>query len=181
MHCTCFAPVLSATSNQVLICIMAIPARSSSLRPGEHLDQTPVLGLRKRPRLGNPDDVALLGLALLIVGLETAVAAHVFAILGMPLEPLHLHHDRLLHLGGDDHAVDGNRSPDLRGCGRGGLDGGRFGAHASLPFGAATAPAVVAGEDRAISRSRITVFNRATCRRRVFSEPGFSTFSPLAW
>src|ERR1041385_6459385 len=106
MHWTCLAPVLSATSNQVRIWIMVRLGRPSALRLRHDLDEPPPLRQGDRTGLHQPHPVALVGLALLIVGLEPDVPPDVLAVLLVLLQTLHLHRDRLLHLGGDPPALD---------------------------------------------------------------------------
>src|SRR5512145_2257349 len=67
----------------------------------EHAHQPPGLAPRETAALGDRHEVALAGFALLVVGEQLARAAHVFAVLGMTLEPLDRDRDRLLHLVAD--------------------------------------------------------------------------------
>src|SRR5688572_27238161 len=109
---TIFAPVLSATSRMDLIWIMALALH---LGPGnrrvdrallEDRDEAPPLRLRERARLGDLDAVALLGVALLVVGVALGVLLEELAEARIADDALDLDDDGLVHLVADDAADD---------------------------------------------------------------------------
>src|SRR5580704_18806433 len=102
MHISLRAPELSATVSQVRI-IIIISAPLSFLLGGrflrQHFFQSPALEARKRAGGNDAYGVPLLGLALLVVGIEFLGNADHAAVLRVLHEPLHFDHDGLGHLG----------------------------------------------------------------------------------
>src|SRR5579864_4943254 len=91
------APVLSATLRRVSCWII-----SSLLCFLDDFGQAPALGLRQRPRLDDPDDVADPGRVLLVVGVQAAARPDDLLVLAVGTDHLDLDHDRLVALVRDD-------------------------------------------------------------------------------
>src|SRR5437868_12113978 len=79
--------------------------RWSSFSYLHDLCEAPVLGLRERARLDDPDDVADLRLVLLVVGMELGRAADDLLVLAVRLHRIDPDDDRLVHAARDDHAA----------------------------------------------------------------------------
>src|SRR4051812_10508705 len=96
------APVLSATLRRDS-CWITVSPRS----PGDLLDfhEPPVLRLRERPRLDDPDDVADVRLVLLVVRMELAAAPDHLLVPRVDPDQVDLDDDRLVHRVGDDDAA----------------------------------------------------------------------------
>src|SRR5580692_3817973 len=92
------APVLSATLSRVSCWII-----SPLPRLLDDLDEAPVLGLRERTRLDDPDDVTGRSRVALVVCVQPMAAPHDLLVLRVRLGRLHLDDDRLVALVGDDH------------------------------------------------------------------------------
>src|SRR5919201_7061660 len=99
------APVLSATRRRDSCWITGDPPGDglASLVPGcspgllQHLDEMPVLLLRDRPGLDDPDAVADLRRVLLVMGVELGRAPDDLLVLRMRLHRVDLDDDRLVH------------------------------------------------------------------------------------
>src|SRR6476646_1510769 len=94
------APVLSATFRRVS-CWIIVPL----LRLLDDLGETPVLGLRQRPRLDDPHRVADARGVLLVVSMELDGAADDLLVARMALDHVHLDDDRLVTGVRDDDAA----------------------------------------------------------------------------
>src|SRR6266536_5544733 len=71
----------------------------------DDLGQAPVLRLRQRARLDDPDNVTHVRAVLLVVRMELRRAADHLLVLGMRADRLDLHDDRLIHRVGHDDAT----------------------------------------------------------------------------
>src|SRR6266511_510367 len=81
------------------------PRRADSSRPLENFHDAPVLQLRQRASLGDPDPVALARVVGLVVRVEVIRALHGLAVAAVTHAVDHGHHDRLVHLGGDHETL----------------------------------------------------------------------------
>src|SRR5271157_1545789 len=95
MHCTSFAPLLSATFRSVFICIMAVPRL---LRLLDDLHQPPALFPAERPGLHHAHRVPDPALVLLVVRLDLLRPSQVLLVQPVELALVDLDDDRLLHL-----------------------------------------------------------------------------------
>src|SRR5215212_728352 len=93
------APVLSATRRRDSCWIIGSPSRLHDL------GQAPVLRLRERARLDDPDDVADLRLVLFVVGVELGAPPDDLLVARMRLDRVDLDDDRLVARVGDDDAA----------------------------------------------------------------------------
>src|SRR6187551_811137 len=93
------APELSATLSLDSCWIIAL------LRLLQYLDQAPALRLRKRPRLDDPNDVALARLISLVVSVQGAGAAHDLLVSRVAPRRVDPDRDRFLTLVGDHDAL----------------------------------------------------------------------------
>src|SRR3984957_2327873 len=100
MHCTRFAPELSATSRTDRIWIMASFLHVLL----EEADHDEALVLAEGTVLLDLDLIAGLVLALLVVRLVARARTNVLAVERVAAVAHHLHHDRLRHLRADDPA-----------------------------------------------------------------------------
>src|SRR4051794_1869488 len=98
MHRISRAPVLSATRRRVSFWIKL-------LRPLQDLDQAPALEARQRARLHDADEVALVGVVVLVVGVQRRRRADDLLVALMTARGLDAHGDRLVGLVGDDAAL----------------------------------------------------------------------------
>src|SRR5688500_4708755 len=97
------APELSATLSFDSCWIIAPPP--PSLRLLEDLDQAPALPARDRPRLDDPDEVALARLVPLVVGMQRVRAAHDLLVHRVAPGDVDPDRDRLVGLVRDDGAL----------------------------------------------------------------------------
>src|SRR5690625_1278891 len=93
------APELSAIFTTLSCCIIAASPRSL-----DYLDQAPTLGPREWPRLHDADEIALTGLVLLVMGMETTGPPDPLTIEGVSDLALDSHYDCLVHLVADHSA-----------------------------------------------------------------------------
>src|SRR5215210_5794956 len=101
MHNSSRAPVLSATLS--LVSAWITPILLAGLL--QHLDQAPPLGARQRPGLGHADDIALVGLVRLVVGVQRAGLAHDLPVHLVASDAVDPHGDRLVRLARDDDSL----------------------------------------------------------------------------
>src|SRR5687768_11467083 len=92
------APVLSATSIIERCCTISL----ERYRP----DRAPALGLRERACFDEADHVADLVTALLVVDVELGGHAELLPVLLVGLHAVDADDDGLVHLRGDDHALE---------------------------------------------------------------------------
>src|SRR6266481_7882203 len=123
--CSLRAPELSATSSIDLIitaisqspCVLAMPLPGAvdvgerrhfrhQRRLADDFLQSPALQLRQRSGLLEPHHVTDVRFVVLVVGIELLVGGDDATIKRMRLLAGHFHHDRLLHLVGDDFPYD---------------------------------------------------------------------------
>src|SRR6185295_13008468 len=98
------APVLSATRSRDSCWITDGLLPWSSFSDLHDFCETPVLRLRERARLDDPDDVADLRLVLLVMRVELGRAAHDLQVLRVRLDRVDPDDDRLVHAARDDDA-----------------------------------------------------------------------------
>src|SRR5688572_10024966 len=122
------APEISATLNLDSCWIIGAPL----LRLLQDLDQPPALRARQGAGLDDPNQVALAGLVLRVVGVQGAAPADDLLVLRMAAGDLDLDGDRLVGLARDDPPL-----PDLP-AGGAALDGRRAGA--GLPLASLLGP-----------------------------------------
>src|SRR5512135_1561792 len=91
------APVLSATSSIERCCTISLERYLT--------DGAPALHLRERARLDEPHDVPDLEVPFLVMHVELRGRAVLLAVLLVRLHAVDADDDRLVHLGGDDHAL----------------------------------------------------------------------------
>src|SRR5574342_1113409 len=107
MHATLRAPELSATSRTDSCWIIAV-LPSDRRRPRQGGLDLPALALRDGPVFDDLDAIADRAGILLVVRHELREAAHVLLVLRILHEPLHAHHDGLVHLVADDRSHQGS-------------------------------------------------------------------------
>src|SRR6476620_6008731 len=90
------APELSATLSLDSCWIIALP------RLLHYVDQAPALGLGERPRLDDPNHVALAGLVALVVRVQLGRAAHDLLVSAVTAGDVDADRDRFVALAGDD-------------------------------------------------------------------------------
>src|SRR4030065_2939325 len=125
MHCTVFAPLLSATISVVCIWIISLSPHGASPRakardynirtkisqnskpysdlagPFQHLHQTPGLGLGQRPAFLDLHQIAFFTLVALVMRVQLGMTRHDLAVQRMADTAIHLHGNRLVHLVAD--------------------------------------------------------------------------------